>query len=190
MRLQNRLARTEWPVVRTLLRWIAALVWGSAVWAEPINTPTEIALLNGAVLKKCSVTKWGKDEVVIRHAGGIAPIQLAHMAPASRSEFERMMAVTYKCAGSAFVVTRGAASLPLAGIDIFVLPENAIQPSSVIKTNAEGRFKFTWKGPGKFTLNATARRLVGGAYEIYVWKITRAEIDDLSEIILSNDNMQ
>jgi len=48
--------------------------------ASPAAFPAEIRLSSGAILRKTSLVRWTTDGVVVRHAGGVDPIRLAHVA--------------------------------------------------------------------------------------------------------------
>jgi len=175
-----------------MLRLLPFILVTSAL-AEPIVTPKEVHLVGGQTLQQVVVTKWQKDSIVVRYLGGVTPIRYAHMAPASRQIFEALHSVTHECNGSAYVVTRGAGAYKLANIVLTITPEigyASIQPAITTRTDGEGKFKFKWKGPGNFTIEATASRLAGGETEVYFWSVTRPTIPDLADIQLSNHNLR
>lgn len=78
------------PPMKTLLLLslfaVAPLL--SAAPAEPSAPPafpSEIKLTSGATLRNTSPVRWTADSVVVKHAGGAAPIRFAHIAEPART---------------------------------------------------------------------------------------------------------
>ena len=62
-------------------------------------------------------------------------------------------------------------------------------PVSVVKTDADGRFKLNMPRTGEFVLSASASREVGRSSETYYWIIAYSlDGKDRGQIFLSNDN--
>lgn len=59
----------------------------SSAFADPIAPlPRDLKLTNGATLRNVSILRWrGPDLVVLKHAGGAAPVRLEHIAEEHRA---------------------------------------------------------------------------------------------------------
>lgn len=62
----------------------------AALPAAPAAFPAEIRLSSGAVLRKTSLVRWTTDGLVVRHAGGVDPVRLAHVAEPDRTRLRAL----------------------------------------------------------------------------------------------------
>ncbi len=82
--------------------------------AAAAGFPTEIRLSSGAILRKTSLVRWTADGLVVRHAGGVDPIRLTHVAEPDRARLRDLQ--TARPAGNASAPTPApAATVTLAG---------------------------------------------------------------------------
>lgn len=200
-----------------VLLLILCLTCTAAFAAEPAPTlPETVKLTNGAVLKKISVIRWTSDGVVLKHAGGADPIRFAHIDPSQRALFETLAAEAKKVSrapvaaaakpnyntysGQAYITTRGAGSYKLSDMTVYVFPEGTEQlfqtnltvdlpkPLAKAVTDADGKYSFSLPNNIGFFIFAQGRRLAGGNYELYEWRIPSTEIKDPAAIHLRTDN--
>lgn len=165
-----------------------ALLLGSfSVFAR--NFPTEIHLTNGATLKKCEAVRWEREAVVVRHAGGVAPIRFENIAAdqraavlASRPSAEPVVAQppvenpedrrTYQ--GQVFVATVAGTTVILSGVTVCVFPARYLsefeglsttvrlpKPTLSTVTDADGRFSLTVPNDEPFFFYASSGRYIG-----------------------------
>ncbi len=107
--------------------------------------PTEITLTTGKTIRGTSFLRWqGDHTVVVKHAGGAAPLQLRYIAPASRAAIEAFRAAPHSpsgpvavsektsaaeitTTGQVFIVTRGSGNYLFGGKRVLAFPQRDYQ---------------------------------------------------------------
>jgi hypothetical protein len=164
----------------------------TAAEPAPAAFPSEIKLTNGATLHNTTATRFEREQVVVKHAGGLAPIRYENIAepyrhqvlaardaqpkknePPQASEPEH----PFEFHGQVFIATRGAGSYKFGGIPIIIYAATreevrrhrttfgGVPELLRVTTNADGEFFFTLppeKAHDKFTIFAEALRYVPG----------------------------
>lgn len=203
--------------------FFAAVVAQADEPKAPPTMPSEVTLSSGRVLRNVQVLRWDKDRVVLKHAGGTEPVPFslfkvpaeadARVIRAAALDAEakaRLVAAKQDAVkaeeketrkGQAFIVTRGAGAYKMAGLTVYVLPQEAWSamdtntqpiflpaPLATLTTDSDGNFEVTLPHGTPFVLLAQGHRLAGTREEIYEWRVRSADFKPGETIILGNDN--
>lgn len=173
--------------------------------------PDSITLTNGAILQHVQVVRWEENDVVLKYAGGVDPIQFAYIAEPDKTAVlavrdwmigSQNLKPGQTLKGQIFITTRGAGNYKMGDVNVYVFTADLLSrfnstyvhlahPVAQTTTDSEGQFSIEIPddAPAQpFFIYAQAKRMAGGDWEYYDWRVPSSDITNKSNILLTGNN--